>query len=203
MSAFGGTADMLGVAPNRRVRSGNMELEKARARRSISNTQSVLIVKAKIYGLTRREYNRLPIHDKLQRAFKYDEHAFRIGMVMQAGNSIFFVDHDHRVAALGSDRIVIYKINAGLFLLRQINDRCRSALSDRECALKARPAPAIRLRGCDDLDDACRRAAVILEGKYNAFLQHRECLCGEAMPIIGCGNRACTVDHEQVAVCLW
>src|SRR5215469_18037057 len=132
MSAFGGKADMLGMAPNRRVSGGDMELEKARARRSISNTQSVLVVKAEIYGLTRREHDRLPIHDKLQRAFKYDEHAFRIGMVMQAGNSIFFVDHDHRVAALGSDRIVIYKINSSLFLLRQINDRCRSALSDRE-----------------------------------------------------------------------
>src|SRR5262245_13285100 len=122
---MGGKADTLGLTSNRRVRSGNMELEKTRARRSISNTQSVLVVKAEIYGLTRREHYRLPIHDKLQRAFKYDEHAFRIGMMMEAGNSIFVVDHDHRVAALGSDRIVIYKINAGLFLLRQINDRCR------------------------------------------------------------------------------
>ena len=82
MSAFGGKADMLGMAPNRGVSGGDMELEKARARRSISNTQSVLVVKAEIYGLTRREHDRLPIHDKLQRAFKYDEHAFRIGMVM-------------------------------------------------------------------------------------------------------------------------
>jgi hypothetical protein len=79
-----------------------MELEKARARHSISNTQSVLIVKAEIYGLTRRERDRLPIHDKLQGAFKYDEHAFRIWMVMQAGNRIFFVDHDHRVTTLRS-----------------------------------------------------------------------------------------------------
>src|SRR5215469_6466091 len=107
-----------------------MELEKARARRSISNTQSVLIVNAKIYGLTRREHDQLPIHDKLQRAFQYDEHAFRIGMVMQACNRISFVDHDHRVTALRSDRIVIYKINTFLFLFRQIDDRCLSALSD-------------------------------------------------------------------------
>ena len=117
----------LGMTPNRRVGSGDMELEKARARRTISNTQSVLVVKAKIYGLTRREHDWLPIHNKLQRAFKDDEHAFRIGMVMQAGHSIFFVDHDHRVAALGSDRIVIYKINAGLFLLRPGDTRMYSA----------------------------------------------------------------------------
>ena len=120
-----------------------MELEKARARHSISNTQSVLIVKAEIYGLTRREHDRFPIHNKLQRALEYDEHAFGIGMVMQAGDSIFFVGHDHRMAALGSDRIVIYKINAGLFLLRQINDRCRRALSDREFAREAGRTPAI------------------------------------------------------------
>src|SRR5262249_3015350 len=107
--------DALGLAPNCRVGGGDMELEKARARHSISNTQSVLIVKAEIYSLTRREHDRLPIHDKLQRAFKYDEHAFRIWMVMQAGNRIFFVDHDHRVTALRSDCIVIYKINTLLF----------------------------------------------------------------------------------------
>src|SRR5262245_30409091 len=100
----------LGLAPNCRVAGGDVKLEKARARHSISHAQSVLIVKAKIYGLTRREHDRLPIHDKLQRAFKYDEHAFRIGMVMQAGNCIFFVRHNHRVTALRSDRIVIYKI---------------------------------------------------------------------------------------------
>jgi hypothetical protein len=92
-----------------------MELEKARARHSISNTQSVLIVKAEIYGLTRRKHDWLPIHDKLQRAFKYDEHAFRIWMVMQSGNRIFFVDHDHCMTALRSDPIVIYKINTLLF----------------------------------------------------------------------------------------
>ena len=73
-----------------------MEFEKARARHSIGNTQSVLIVKAKIYDPTGREHDRLPIDDKLQRAFKYDKQAFRIGMVMQAGNRVFFVDHDHR-----------------------------------------------------------------------------------------------------------
>src|ERR1700745_2017437 len=77
----------LGLAPNCRVGGGDMEFEKARARHSIGNTQSVLIVKAKICGLTGREHDRLPIHDKLQRAFKYDEHAFRIGMVMQAGGT--------------------------------------------------------------------------------------------------------------------
>jgi hypothetical protein len=43
-----------------------MELEKARARRSISNTQSVLVVKAEIYGLTRCEHDWFPIHRKLQ-----------------------------------------------------------------------------------------------------------------------------------------
>jgi len=119
-----------------------MELEKARARHSISNTQSVLIVKAEIYGLTRREHDRFPIHNKLQRALEYDEHAFGIGMVMQAGNRIFFVDHDHRMTALRFDRIVIYKINTFLFLLRQIDDRCRSALHDREFARKARRGAA-------------------------------------------------------------
>src|SRR6516162_9372306 len=91
MSAFGGKADTLGMTPNRQVSGGDMELEKARARRSISNTQSVLVVKAEIYGLTGCEHDWLPIHNKLQRAFKDDEHAFRIGMVMQAGHSIFFV----------------------------------------------------------------------------------------------------------------
>src|SRR5215813_4910182 len=135
--------DALGLAPNCRVGGGDMELEKARARHSISNTQSVLIVKAEIYGLTRREHDWLSIHDKLQRAFKYDKHTFRVGMVMQAGNGIFFVDHDHRVTALRSDRIVIYKINAFLFLVRQIDDRCRRALSDREFARKAGRAPAV------------------------------------------------------------
>ena len=77
-----------------------MELEKARAGRSSSNTQSVLIVKSKIHGLTWREHDRLSIHDKLQRAFKYDEHTFRIGMVMQARNRVFVVNHDHRVTAI-------------------------------------------------------------------------------------------------------
>src|SRR5262249_40138540 len=131
MSAFVGKADTLGMTPNRRVCGRDVELEKARARRSISNMQSVPVIKAKIYGLTRREHDWLPVHDKLQRAFKDDEHAFRVGMVMQAGKSVFFVDHDHRVTALRSDRIVIYKINAGLFLFRQINNGCRRALSDR------------------------------------------------------------------------
>jgi hypothetical protein len=84
MSAFGGKADTLGMTPNRRVSGRDMEFEKARARHSISNTQSVPVVKAQIYGLTRREHDWLPIHDKLQPAFKYDERAFRIGMVMQA-----------------------------------------------------------------------------------------------------------------------
>src|SRR5215475_2212315 len=48
ISAFGGKAETLGLTSKRQVRSGNMELEKTRARRSISNTQSVLIVKAEI-----------------------------------------------------------------------------------------------------------------------------------------------------------
>jgi hypothetical protein len=56
----------LGLAPNRRVGGRDMELEKARARRSISNTQSVLVVKAEIYGLTRCEHDWFPIHRKLQ-----------------------------------------------------------------------------------------------------------------------------------------
>ena len=38
MSAIGGKADTLGMNPNRRVSGGDMELEKARARRSISYT---------------------------------------------------------------------------------------------------------------------------------------------------------------------
>src|SRR5262249_22945845 len=168
---------------------------------SISNTQSVLIVKAEIYGLTRREHDWLPIHDKLQRAFKYDEHAFRIWMVMQAGNRVFFVDHNHRVTALRSDRIVIYKINSFLFLLRQIDHRRGNALSDCEFARKAGRAPAVRLRRCDDFDDASRCAAVVLNAELNAFLHHRKCLCGETMPTIGYRNRACATDHEQIADC--
>ena len=52
-----------------------MELEKARARRCISNTQSVLVVKAEIYSLTRCEHDWLAIHGKLQSTFKHDEHA--------------------------------------------------------------------------------------------------------------------------------
>jgi len=162
--------DALGLASNCRVGGGDMELEKARARHSISNTQSVLIVKAEIYCLTRREHDWLPIHDKLQRAFKYDEHAFCIWMVMQAGNRVFFVDHNHRVTALRSDRIVVYKINAFLFLLRQIDHRCGSALSDCEFARKAGRAPAVRLRRRDDFDNASRCAAVVLNAELNAFL---------------------------------
>ena len=96
-----------------------MELEKARARRSISNTQSVLVVKAEIYSLTRCEHDWLAIHGKLQSTFKHDEHAFRIGVVMQAGSRIFVVDQDHRVAALRFDRIVVYTINTRLFLVRR------------------------------------------------------------------------------------
>ena len=49
-SSYPLTAEMapLGLAPNRRVGGRDMELEKARARRSISNTQSVRVVKASV-----------------------------------------------------------------------------------------------------------------------------------------------------------
>ena len=76
-SSYAPTAEMapLGLAPNRRVGGRDMELEKARARRCISNTQSVLVVKAEIYSLTRCEHDWLAIHGKLQSTFKHDEHA--------------------------------------------------------------------------------------------------------------------------------
>jgi hypothetical protein len=177
-----------------------MELKEARTGCSIGNAQSVLVVTTEIYGLPRSEHDWLAMHDKLERAFKYYEHAFRVWVVMHAGNRISFVDHDHRVTPLRFDRIVIYKIDTLLFLHRQIEHWRLSALSHREFACKPGCVPTIRPRGCDDLDYACQRAALILDGELNALLHDRKRLCGEWVPTIGYRNGARALDRKQVTV---
>jgi len=48
-----------------------MELEEARARRSIGNAQSVPVVKAEICGLARSDYDLLVVNGELRRAVEY------------------------------------------------------------------------------------------------------------------------------------